>query len=150
MVLEQADKLDCKRYLSPKDITEGSPNLNLAFVAQIFQHRWELLFEGILILRLVYWIFQQIFHQSRMHFYMQKWIDYWHKTDQSHAVSVARWYYIIQRRKNLQNVDQQPRNCDVREQLVWRCSKRVSLQQRWAAFVCKWMINVNSCAGGFF
>ncbi|XP_047044198.1 fimbrin-4-like [Lolium rigidum] len=39
MVLEQADKLECKRYLSPKDITEGSPNLNLAFVAQIFQHR---------------------------------------------------------------------------------------------------------------
>uniref|UniRef100_A0ACD5ZMA6 Uncharacterized protein n=1 Tax=Avena sativa TaxID=4498 RepID=A0ACD5ZMA6_AVESA len=39
MILEQAEKLDCKRYLSPKDITEGSPNLNLAFVAQIFQQR---------------------------------------------------------------------------------------------------------------
>ncbi|KAM5580465.1 fimbrin-5 [Rosa sericea] len=39
MVLEQAEKLDCKRFLSPKDIVEGSPNLNLAFVAQIFQHR---------------------------------------------------------------------------------------------------------------
>ncbi|KAK7258336.1 hypothetical protein RIF29_23909 [Crotalaria pallida] len=39
MVLEQAEKLDCKRYLTPKDIVEGSPNLNLAFVAQIFQHR---------------------------------------------------------------------------------------------------------------
>ncbi|KQK18479.1 fimbrin-4 isoform X2 [Brachypodium distachyon] len=39
LVLEQAEKLDCKRYLSPKDITEGSPNLNLAFVAQIFHHR---------------------------------------------------------------------------------------------------------------
>ncbi|XP_020192982.1 fimbrin-4 [Aegilops tauschii subsp. strangulata] len=39
MVLEQAEKLDCKRYLTPKDITEGSANLNLAFVAQIFQHR---------------------------------------------------------------------------------------------------------------
>nr|XP_029121979.1 fimbrin-5 isoform X2 [Elaeis guineensis] len=39
MVLNQAEKLDCKRYLSPKDIIEGSPNLNLAFVAQIFQHR---------------------------------------------------------------------------------------------------------------
>lgn len=38
-VLEQAEKLDCKRYLSPKDIVEGSTNLNLAFVAQIFQHR---------------------------------------------------------------------------------------------------------------
>ncbi|XP_022969017.1 fimbrin-5-like [Cucurbita maxima] len=39
MVLELAEKLDCKRYLTPKDIVEGSPNLNLAFVAQIFQHR---------------------------------------------------------------------------------------------------------------
>ncbi|XVE78366.1 hypothetical protein DITRI_Ditri13aG0139100 [Diplodiscus trichospermus] len=39
MVLQQAEKLDCKRYLTPKDIVEGSPNLNLAFVAQIFQHR---------------------------------------------------------------------------------------------------------------
>ncbi|KAM2015438.1 hypothetical protein FF2_045169 [Malus domestica] len=41
LVLEQAEKLDCKRYLTPKDIVEGSPNLNLAFVAQIFQHRQE-------------------------------------------------------------------------------------------------------------
>ncbi|OMP05538.1 hypothetical protein COLO4_08762 [Corchorus olitorius] len=39
MVLEQAEKLDCKRYLTPKDIVDGSTNLNLAFVAQIFQHR---------------------------------------------------------------------------------------------------------------
>ncbi|GLT46264.1 hypothetical protein SLA2020_200340 [Shorea laevis] len=39
MVLDQAEKLDCKRYLTAKDIVEGSPNLNLAFVAQIFQHR---------------------------------------------------------------------------------------------------------------
>ncbi|KAI4305707.1 hypothetical protein L6164_029058 [Bauhinia variegata] len=39
MILEQAEKLDCKRYLTAKDIVEGSPNLNLAFVAQIFQHR---------------------------------------------------------------------------------------------------------------
>ncbi|XP_073013865.1 fimbrin-5-like [Typha latifolia] len=39
LVLEQAEKLDCKRYLTPKDIVEGSANLNLAFVAQIFQHR---------------------------------------------------------------------------------------------------------------
>ncbi|KAK4769106.1 hypothetical protein SAY86_027256 [Trapa natans] len=39
MILEQAEKLDCKRYLTPTDIVEGSPNLNLAFVAQIFQHR---------------------------------------------------------------------------------------------------------------
>lgn len=39
MVIEHAEKMDCKRYLSPKDISEGSPNLNLAFVAQIFHHR---------------------------------------------------------------------------------------------------------------
>ncbi|KAJ0987006.1 hypothetical protein J5N97_005362 [Dioscorea zingiberensis] len=39
MVLEHAEKINCKRYLSPKDIVEGSPNLNLAFVARIFHHR---------------------------------------------------------------------------------------------------------------
>lgn len=39
MIIEQAEKLDCKRYVTPKDIVEGSTNLNLAFVAQIFQHR---------------------------------------------------------------------------------------------------------------
>ncbi|KAG6481792.1 fimbrin-5-like [Zingiber officinale] len=38
-VLEQAEKLDLKKFLSPDDIVEGSPNLNLAFVAQIFHHR---------------------------------------------------------------------------------------------------------------
>ncbi|KAD2394401.1 hypothetical protein E3N88_41378 [Mikania micrantha] len=39
LVIEQAEKLDCKRYVTSKDIVEGSTNLNLAFVAQIFQHR---------------------------------------------------------------------------------------------------------------
>nr|XP_043626330.1 fimbrin-5 [Erigeron canadensis] len=39
LVLEQAAKLDCKQYVTSKDIVEGSTNLNLAFVAQIFQHR---------------------------------------------------------------------------------------------------------------
>ncbi|KAK4419722.1 Fimbrin-2 [Sesamum alatum] len=38
-VLEHADKMGCKRYLTAKDIVDGSPNLNLAFVAHIFQHR---------------------------------------------------------------------------------------------------------------
>nr|CAB3450203.1 unnamed protein product [Digitaria exilis] len=38
-VLETAEKLDCTRYVTSKDITEGSANLNLAFVAQIFQNR---------------------------------------------------------------------------------------------------------------
>ncbi|KAK3014525.1 hypothetical protein RJ639_010075 [Escallonia herrerae] len=39
LVLEHAEKMDCKRYLTPEDIVEGSPNLNLAFVAQIFHQR---------------------------------------------------------------------------------------------------------------
>lgn len=40
LVLEQAEKLDCKRFVTEKDIVEGSTNLNLAFVAHIFQHRY--------------------------------------------------------------------------------------------------------------
>ncbi|XP_068645298.1 fimbrin-2-like [Aristolochia californica] len=39
LVLERADRMGCKRYLTAKDIVDGSPNLNLAFVAHIFQHR---------------------------------------------------------------------------------------------------------------
>ncbi|CAL5333831.1 unnamed protein product [Camellia sinensis] len=39
LVLEHADKMGCKRYLTARDIVEGSPNLNLAFAAHIFQHR---------------------------------------------------------------------------------------------------------------
>lgn len=39
LVLEHAERMDCKSYLSPKDIVEGSSNLNLAFVAQIFHQR---------------------------------------------------------------------------------------------------------------
>ncbi|CAL1381940.1 unnamed protein product [Linum trigynum] len=39
MVIEQAEKLECSKYLTPSDIVEGSANLNLAFVAEIFQHR---------------------------------------------------------------------------------------------------------------
>ncbi|KAL5988000.1 Fimbrin-5 [Asimina triloba] len=39
LVLDHAERMDCKRYLSPKDIVDGSPNLNLAFVAQIFHQR---------------------------------------------------------------------------------------------------------------
>ncbi|CAH1434087.1 unnamed protein product [Lactuca virosa] len=37
LVLEHAGKMDCKRYLAPKDIVEGSANLNLAFVAHTVQ-----------------------------------------------------------------------------------------------------------------
>uniref|UniRef100_A0A6N2M6S7 Calponin-homology (CH) domain-containing protein n=2 Tax=Salix viminalis TaxID=40686 RepID=A0A6N2M6S7_SALVM len=39
LVLDHAERMDCKRYLKPEDIAEGSPNLNLAFVAQIFHQR---------------------------------------------------------------------------------------------------------------
>ncbi|XP_010270120.1 PREDICTED: fimbrin-5 [Nelumbo nucifera] len=39
LILEHAERMNCKRYLTPKDIVDGSPNLNLAFVAQIFQQR---------------------------------------------------------------------------------------------------------------
>ena len=39
MIVEQAEKLYCSKYISPKDIVDGSTNLNLTFVAQIFQHR---------------------------------------------------------------------------------------------------------------
>ncbi|KAL7587830.1 hypothetical protein Lser_V15G38136 [Lactuca serriola] len=37
LVLEHAEKTDCKRYLASKDIVEGSTNLNLAFVAHTAQ-----------------------------------------------------------------------------------------------------------------
>lgn len=39
LVLDHAERMGCKRYLTAKDIVDGSPNLNLAFVAHIFQHR---------------------------------------------------------------------------------------------------------------
>ncbi|XP_077216466.1 fimbrin-5-like [Tasmannia lanceolata] len=39
LIIEHAEKMNCKRYLTPKDIVEGSTNLNLAFVAHIFHHR---------------------------------------------------------------------------------------------------------------
>ncbi|XP_039027017.1 fimbrin-1-like [Hibiscus syriacus] len=39
LVLDHAERMGCKSYLSPKDIVEGSTNLNLAFVAQIFHER---------------------------------------------------------------------------------------------------------------
>ncbi|KAE8125453.1 hypothetical protein FH972_020259 [Carpinus fangiana] len=39
LVLDHAEKMNCKRYLAPNDIVEGSSNLNLAFVAQIFHQR---------------------------------------------------------------------------------------------------------------
>ncbi|KAJ1976059.1 fimbrin [Dimargaris verticillata] len=35
-VLENADKIGCRRYLSPKTLVAGNPKLNLAFVAHLF------------------------------------------------------------------------------------------------------------------
>ncbi|CAL9243655.1 unnamed protein product [Arabidopsis halleri] len=39
MVLEHAERMNCKRYLTADEIVEGSSYLNLAFVAQIFHER---------------------------------------------------------------------------------------------------------------
>jgi len=36
MVLQNADKLDCRKFLKPRDIVAGNPKLNLAFVANLF------------------------------------------------------------------------------------------------------------------
>ncbi|KAL5700141.1 Fimbrin-5 [Ranunculus cassubicifolius] len=39
LVLDHAERMNCKKYITPKDIVEGIPTLNLAFVAHIFHHR---------------------------------------------------------------------------------------------------------------
>ncbi|TKY57358.1 Fimbrin-1 protein [Spatholobus suberectus] len=39
LVLDHAERMGCKRYLTSRDIVEGTSNLNLAFVAQLFHHR---------------------------------------------------------------------------------------------------------------
>lgn len=39
LILTQAGHISSQKYLSPKDIVEGSTNLNLAFVAHIFKKR---------------------------------------------------------------------------------------------------------------
>jgi len=36
LVLQNADKLDCKKFVRPSDIVKGNPKLNLAFVANLF------------------------------------------------------------------------------------------------------------------
>ncbi|KAK8689290.1 hypothetical protein V6N13_088012 [Hibiscus sabdariffa] len=46
LVLDHAERMGCKRYLHPEDIVEGSSNLNLAFVAQIFHQRNGLSLDG--------------------------------------------------------------------------------------------------------
>lgn len=35
-VLDNADKIDCRKYLTPKSLCSGNPKLNLAFVANLF------------------------------------------------------------------------------------------------------------------
>jgi len=35
-VLRNADKLDCRKFVTPRDIVKGNPKLNLAFVAHLF------------------------------------------------------------------------------------------------------------------
>lgn len=37
MMLKIADELECRKFVTPKDIVEGNPRLNLAFVATLFQ-----------------------------------------------------------------------------------------------------------------
>jgi hypothetical protein len=39
MVLTTADKFNCRKFVSPKDIVKGNPKLNLAFVAHLFNTR---------------------------------------------------------------------------------------------------------------
>ncbi|KAI8968374.1 fimbrin [Mycotypha africana] len=36
MVLDNAEKIDCRKYLTPKALVAGNPKLNLAFVAHLF------------------------------------------------------------------------------------------------------------------
>jgi len=38
MMLQQADKLGCRAFISPQDVTEGVYKLNLAFVANLFNN----------------------------------------------------------------------------------------------------------------
>ncbi|XP_021757982.1 fimbrin-1-like isoform X1 [Chenopodium quinoa] len=46
LALDHAERMGCKRYLDSKDIVEGSSNLNLAFVAQVFKMRNGLSLDG--------------------------------------------------------------------------------------------------------
>ncbi|KAL1202990.1 Fimbrin-1 [Cardamine amara subsp. amara] len=46
LVLNHAERMNCKRYLTAEEVVEGSPTLNLAFVAQIFHERNGLSMDG--------------------------------------------------------------------------------------------------------
>lgn len=36
LMLQEAARLDCRQFVSPKDVTTGNSKLNLAFVANLF------------------------------------------------------------------------------------------------------------------
>lgn len=36
LMLQQAARLDCRQFVSPRDVTSGNSKLNLAFVANLF------------------------------------------------------------------------------------------------------------------
>ncbi|KAL9643588.1 hypothetical protein ABK040_010201 [Willaertia magna] len=38
LMLQQADKLGCRKFVKPTDVTKGNPKLNLAFVANLFNN----------------------------------------------------------------------------------------------------------------
>ena len=38
LMLQQADRLGCRTFISPSDVTEGVYKLNLAFVANLFNN----------------------------------------------------------------------------------------------------------------
>lgn len=35
-MLQQADRLGCRQFVTPNDVVSGNPKLNLAFVANLF------------------------------------------------------------------------------------------------------------------
>lgn len=74
LVLDHAERMDCKRYLSPKDIVEGSANLNLAFVAQVFHQRldWKTL---IFPIKLSYSVIICNFHSSLLSISVFIWLE---------------------------------------------------------------------------
>lgn len=78
LVLDHAERMGCKRYLTPKDIVDGSSNLNLGFVAQIFHHRFEINSTIHSLMKCsidvtawvmgVHWLLHIVIHQESEHF----------------------------------------------------------------------------------
>lgn len=66
-ILVQAERINCRKYISVKDLIEGSPNLNLAFVAHLFHTRYECCIHGLRFCSICYLVTRQvrcIFHTS--------------------------------------------------------------------------------------